>query len=483
VAERYDLVVIGAGPGGYVAAIRAAQLGLKVACVEKRATLGGVCLNIGCIPSKALLDTSELFHLAQKRFTKHGIKVGEVGIDLQAMHARKDGIVKELTDGVRFLFKKNNITTVFGNARIASPTSVVVKDSAGAESTLEAGHILIATGSVPISLPFLPFDGKTVVTSTETLNFDKVPDYLVIVGGGYIGLELGSVWKRLGSKVTVVEFLPRIVPLADLEIGTLLHKSLIKQGIEFQLETKVTGAEVKNGRALVQAETKSGEKLTFDAERVLVAVGRRAYTEGLGLDEVGVKYDPRTGKVGTDKKFRTNVPTISAIGDVIDGPMLAHKAEDEGTAFAELLAGHAGHINYDTIPSVIYTWPEMSSVGLTEEQAKERRIDYKVGRFPFVANGRAKAMDEVEGMVKILADAKTDRVIGVHIIGPRASDMIAEAVTTVEFAGSAEDVARICHAHPTLSEAFREAALDVDGRAIHSAPRMVRAMATAGAGR
>ena len=483
-AERYDLVVIGAGPGGYVAAIRAAQLGLKVACVEKRATLGGVCLNIGCIPSKALLDTSELFHLAQQRFTKHGITVGgAVGIDLRQMHARKDGIVKELTDGVRFLFKKNNIATVFGTARVASPTSVVVRDADGAETTLDAGHILIATGSVPINLPFLPFDGKTVVGSTETLSFDKVPDHLVIVGGGYIGLELGSVWKRLGSKVTVVEFLPRIVPLADLEIGALLHKSLVKQGLEFQLETKVTGAEVNNGRALVRAETKAGEKLTFDAERVLVAVGRRAYTDGLGLEALGVAVDVRTGKVGTDKKFRTTVPTISAIGDVIDGPMLAHKAEDEGTAFAELLAGHAGHINYDTIPSVIYTWPEMSSVGLTEEQAKERRIDYKVGKFPFIANGRAKAMDEVEGMVKILADAKTDRVIGVHIIGPRASDMIAEAVTTVEFAGSAEDVARICHAHPTLSEAFREAALDVDGRAIHSAPRLVRSLATAGAGR
>ncbi len=305
----------------------------------------------------------------------------------------------------------------------------------------------------------------------------------MIVGGGYIGLELGSVWKRLGSKVTVVEFLPRIVPLADLEIGTLLHKSLLKQGLEIQLETKVTGAEVKNGRALVQAETKAGEKVTYDAERVLVCVGRKAFSEGMGLDEVGVKYDARTGKVGTDKMFRTNVPTISAIGDLIDGPMLAHKAEDEGTAFAELLAGKAGHINYDTIPSVIYTWPEMSSVGITEEQAKERGIDYKVGKFPFVANGRAKAMDEVEGMVKILADAKTDRVLGVHIIGPRASDMIAEAVTTVEFAGSAEDVARICHAHPTLSEAFREAALDVDSRAIHSAPRVAKAMVAAGAGR
>ncbi len=470
-AERYDLVVIGAGPGGYVAAIRAAQLGMKVACVEKRATLGGVCLNIGCIPSKALLDTSELFHLAQKRFSKHGISVGEVGIDLPKMHARKDQVVKELTDGVKFLFRKNNITTLFGNGRIASPTSVVVKDNEGVETTVETGHILLATGSVPINLPFLPFDGKTVVSSTEALAFDKVPDHLLVVGGGYIGLELGSVWHRLGAKVTVVEFLPRITPMADVEVGALLAKSLVKQGLEFQMETKVTGAKVADGRATVTAETKDGKTLTFDCEKVLVSVGRRAYTDGLGLEAVGVKVDPRTGKVATDSHFRTNVPTISAIGDVIDGPMLAHKAEDEGSACAELLAGQAGHVNYETIPSVIYTWPEMASVGITEEQAKERKLDYKVGKFPFIANGRAKAMDEVEGIVKIIADAKTDRVLGVHIIGPRASDMIAEAVTTMEFAGSAEDIARTCHAHPTLSEAFREAALDVDSRAIHSAPR------------
>ncbi len=466
-AERYDLVVIGAGPGGYVAAIRAAQLGMKVACVEKRATLGGVCLNIGCIPSKALLDTSELFHLAQKRFGKHGIKVGEVGIDLAA-DARPQGRDRQGADRRRpFLFKKNRIATVFGTARLASPTSVAVRIPTAPRRP-----------STPATSCWPPAASRSTCRSCRSTarrrqldrgpRFDKVPDHLVIVGGGYIGLELGSVWKRLGSKVTVVEFLPRIVPLADLEIGTLLHKSLLKQGLEIQLETKVTGADVKNGRALVSAETKAGEKVTYDAERVLVCVGRKAFSEGMGLDEVGVKYDARTGKVGTDKQFRTNVPTISAIGDLIDGPMLAHKAEDEGTAFAELLAGKAGHINYDTIPSVIYTWPEMASVGITEEQAKDRGIDYKVGKFPFVANGRAKAMDESEGMVKILADAKTDRVLGVHIIGPRASDMIAEAVTTVEFAGSAEDVARICHAHPTLSEAFREAALDVDSRAIHS---------------
>ena len=351
---------------------------------------------------------------------------------------------------------------------------MVVKAEDGTETTLDAGHILLATGSVPVELPFLKFDGKVVVGSTEALAFDKVPEHMVIVGGGYIGLELGSVWRRLGAKVTVVEFLPRIVPLADVEIGAVLHKSLVKQGIEILLETKVTGAQVENGRALVTAETKDGKAITLDADRVLVAVGRKAFSEGMGLAEVGVKFDPKTGKVGTDSHFRTSVPSISAIGDLIDGPMLAHKAEDEGTAFAELLAGKAGHINYETIPSVIYTWPEMASVGITEEQAKARGIEIKVGKFPFVANGRAKAMDEVEGMVKVIADAKTDRVLGVHIIGPRASDMIAEAVTTLEFAGSAEDIARICHAHPTLSEAFREAALDVDARAIHSAPRVAK---------
>ncbi len=471
-SERYDLVVIGAGPGGYVAAIRAAQLGMKVACVEKRATFGGTCLNIGCIPSKALLDSSELYHLARHRFARHGIKVGEVGLDLAAMHARKDQVVKELTDGVRFLFRKNNIAGMTGQGRVATPTSVVVRGEDGAETTLETAHILLATGSAPIELPFLPFDGKTVVNSTEALAFDRVPDHLLVVGGGYIGLELGSVWHRLGARVTVVEFLPRIVPLADVEIGQQLHRSLVKQGLEFQMETKVTGARIADGRAQVTAETRDGQKLTYDCERVLVSVGRRAYADGLGLAEVGVAFDPKTGKVGTDSHFRTSIPTISAIGDLIDGPMLAHKAEDEGSAFAELLAGKAGHINYETIPSVIYTWPEMASVGITEEQAGDRKLDFKVGRFPFVANGRAKAMDEVEGLVKIIADARTDRVLGVHIIGPRASDMIAEAVTTLEFAGSAEDIARICHAHPTLSEAFREAALDVDARAIHSAPRL-----------
>lgn len=467
-ADRYDLIVIGAGPGGYVAAIRATQLGLKVACIEKRASLGGTCLNIGCIPSKALLDSSELFSLAQNKFAKHGIKLSGVTLDLKAMLTRKDEVVKGLTDGVKFLFKKNKIDSYFGSASLASPTSVKVKLSDGSDTTLEAGHILLATGSAPIELPFLKFDGNVVVSSTDALTFDKVPEHLVIVGGGYIGLELGSVWRRLGAKVSVVEFLPRIVPLADLEVGTLLQKSLVKQGLEFFLETKVTGAKITGNQATVTAERKDGTAIHFDCDRVLVCVGRRAYTEGLGLSEAGVAFDPKTGRVATDGHFHTNLPTVSAIGDLIDGPMLAHKAEDEGIAFAELLAGHAGHVNYDTIPSVIYTWPEMASVGITEEQAKEKGIDYRVGKFPFIANGRAKAMDETEGLVKILADAKTDRVLGVHIIGPRASDLIAEAVTTMEFAGSSEDIARICHSHPTLSEAVKEAALAVDKRAIHA---------------
>jgi dihydrolipoamide dehydrogenase len=468
VADRFDLVVIGAGPGGYVAAVRAAQLGMKVACVEKRPTLGGTCLNVGCIPSKALLDSSELYHLARERFARHGIQVGKLGLDLPAMLARKDQVVRELTDGVRFLFKKNRIEPVFGAARLASSTSVVVALNEGGERTLEAGHVLLATGSVPIELPFLKYDGQTVVSSTEALCFDRVPEHLLVVGGGYIGLELGSVWRRLGAKVTVVEFLPRITPMADTETGSALFKSLQKQGMTFHLETKVTGATVSNKRATVKAQPKDGREIAFECDRVLVSVGRRAYAEGLGLDEVGVKHDAKTGKVATDPHFRTNVPTISAIGDLIAGPMLAHKAEDEGVAFAELLAGKAGHVNYETIPSVIYTHPEMASVGITEEQAKERGAEYRVGKYPFLPNGRAKAMDEQEGFVKILADAKTDRVLGVHIIGPRASDLIAEAVAVMEFAGSAEDIARTCHAHPTLSEVVREAALAVEKRAIHA---------------
>jgi dihydrolipoamide dehydrogenase len=468
VATQFDLIVIGAGPGGYVAAIRAAQLGMKVACVEKGRTLGGTCLNVGCIPSKAMLDSSELFHLSKERFKKHGIQFDGLRLDLPAMLARKDEVVKGLTDGVRFLFRKNKVEPVFGTATVISPTSVRVALNEGGTAELQAKQILLATGSEPVALPFLPFDGRAVVDSTGALTFDRVPEHLVVIGAGYIGLELGSVWKRLGSRVTVLEFLPRITPMADVELGDLLKKSLTKQGLEIHLETKVTGATVKGDRISVQAQKKDGAEATFACDRVLVAVGRRAYTQGLGLAELGIAVDPRTGKVPVDAHFRTSVPTISAIGDVIEGPMLAHKAEDEGIACAEILAGKAGHVNYDTIPSVIYTWPEMASVGLTEEQMKEKGQQYKVGKFPFLANGRAKAMDETEGLVKILADAKTDRVLGVHILGPRASEMIAEAVAVMEFAGSAEDLARTCHAHPTLSEATREAALAVDGRAIHS---------------
>jgi dihydrolipoamide dehydrogenase len=464
---KYDLLVIGAGPGGYVAAIRAAQLGMRVACVDKRAALGGTCLNIGCIPSKALLDSSELYHLAQAKLGRHGIKVGSLNLDLAAMQARKDQVVKALTDGIRFLFRKNKIDALTGTARLTSPATVAVRSAEGAEETVEAAHILLATGSEPAALPSLPFDGRTIVGSTEALAFERVPEHLVVVGAGYIGLELGSVWKRLGAQVTVIEFLPRIVPAADVELGGMLHKLLAKQGLEFQLETKVTSARVENGRATVTAVAKDGHSLTYACDRVLVAVGRKPFTEGLGLKEAGVITDPKSGRVVVDKHFRTSVPTISAIGDLIEGPMLAHKAEDEGIACAEILAGKAGHVNYETIPSVIYTWPELASVGLTEEQARERGIPCKVGKFPFIANGRARAMDETDGVVKILAHLDTDRVVGVHILGPRASDMIAEAVAVLEFAGSAEDIARTSHGHPTLSEAVREAALAVDQRAIH----------------
>ena len=451
-----------------MAAIRAAQLGMKVACVEKGRTLGGTCLNVGCIPSKAMLDSSELFHLSKERFQKHGIRFDGLTLDLPAMLARKDEVVKGLTDGVRYLFRKNKVEPIFGTARISSPTSVQVALNEGGTTDIQAKQVLVATGSEPVALPFLPFDGRSVVDSTGALEFGKVPEHFVVIGAGYIGLELGSVWRRLGAKVTVLEFLPRITPLADVELGELLKKSLTKQGLEIHLETRVTGATVNGDSVTVQAQKKDGAEATFACDRVLVAVGRRAYTQGLGLSELGIAVDPRTGKVPVDRHFRTSVPTISAIGDVIEGPMLAHKAEDEGIACAEILAGKAGHVNYETIPSVIYTWPEMAGVGLTEEQVKQAGREYRVGKFPFLANGRAKAMDETEGLVKILADAKTDRVLGVHILGPRASEMIAEAVAVMEFAGSAEDIARTCHAHPSLSEATREAALAVEGRAIHS---------------
>ncbi len=465
-AERFDLVVIGAGPGGYVAAIRAAQLGLKVACVEKRPTLGGTCLNVGCIPSKALLDSSELYVQAIGHLDRHGIQVGSVDLDLAAMLARKDRVVKGLTDGVAFLLKKNKITSLTGAARLLAPSQVGVKGAGGQESTVEAAHILLATGSEPVSLPSLAFDGRSIVSSTEALAFDRVPTHLIVVGGGYIGLELGSVWARLGARVTVLEFLPRLLPLGDAEIAELLQKSLTKQGLTFHLETKVTGAGTQGGQVVVTATSK-GKDLTFQGDKVLVAVGRRPYTAGLGVRELGVATDERTGRVVVDEDFQTSVKGIYAIGDLIEGPMLAHKAEDDGIAFAERLAGMKTQVHYDTVPSVIYTWPEVASVGPTEEQVKASGREYRVGKFPFSANPRARCLDETEGIVKLIADAHTDRLLAAHVFGPRASELIAECVTVMEFSGSAEDIARICHAHPTLSEAVREAALAVDRRTIH----------------
>jgi dihydrolipoamide dehydrogenase len=465
--ERYDLVVIGAGPGGYVAAIRAAQLGLKVACVEKRATLGGTCLNIGCIPSKALLDSSEYYALARSRFSVHGIQVGDVRLDLAAMMARKDKVVHALTQGVEFLFKKNKIAWVYGAGRLAGADTVVVKSAQDAAQTLEGEAILLATGSEPLGLPALPFDGSTIVSSTEALAFEKVPEHLIVVGAGYVGLELGSVWSRLGAKVTVIEFLPHILPVTDREIAGLLQKALVKQGLSFHLSTRVTGASVQGGQIIVNAQNE-GKEVLFKGDKVLVSVGRRPLTANLGLAEAGVAIEEKTGRVRVDENFETNVPGVYAIGDLIAGPMLAHKAEDEGIALAERLAGKRTEVNYNAIPSIIYTWPEVAGVGLTEEQARENGRELHIGRFPFLANARAKCLDETEGIVKIIADAKTDRLLGVHIIGPRASELIAEAVSVLEFGGSAEDIARTCHAHPTLSEAVREAALAVDGRAIHT---------------
>jgi dihydrolipoamide dehydrogenase len=465
-AERYDVIVIGAGPGGYVCAIRAAQLGMKVACIDKRSSLGGTCLNIGCIPSKALLDSSEHYAFTRGRLSRHGVQVADVKLDLAAMMSRKDRVVKGLTDGVAFLFKKNKITPVQGSARLGARGQVHVKGPKE-ETVLEAKHIILATGSEPAPLPSLAFDGVHVVSSTEALAFDKVPEHLIVVGGGYIGLELGSVWSRLGSKVTVLEFLPKILALNDRETADALQKMLTKQGLTFHLDTKVTAAAVQGGQVIVNAVS-SGKEVTFPGDRVLVAVGRRPFTGGLGLKEAGVKMDERSGRVLVNDEFRTNVEGVYAIGDLIAGPMLAHKAEEEGIALAERLAGQKTHVNYETIPSVIYTHPELAAVGLTEEQVKEAGREYRVGRFPFAANGRARCLDEIEGFVKMIADAKTDRLLGVHILGPRASDLIPEAVSVMEFGGSSEDIARTCHAHPTLSEAVREAALAVDGRAIHA---------------
>ncbi|MDE8345825.1 MAG: dihydrolipoyl dehydrogenase [Acidocella sp.] len=461
-ADTFDIIVIGSGPGGYVCAIRAAQLGLRVACVEKRETLGGTCLNIGCIPSKALLQSSEVFHQAAHGLQDHGINVHEVKLDLARMQARKAEVVGANTKGVEFLFKKNKITWLKGAARFTGPHEI---DVAG--QTYTAPHIVIATGSGSVPLKGVTVDETQIVTSTGALELDKVPGHLVVIGGGVIGLELGSVWRRLGAEVTIIEYLDRITPGLDTEIALAFQKILAKQGIKFKLGHKVTGAITDKAEVTLTVEpAKGGAAETITADIVLLAIGRYAYTEGLVLDAAGVAVDEHK-RVVTDAHFATNIPGIYAIGDVIAGPMLAHKAEDEGVALAERIAGQAGHVNYDAIPSVVYTWPEVAAVGKTEDELKEAGIAYTVGKFPFMANGRARAMGDTDGFVKILSDKTTDRLLGAHILGPDAGTLIAELTTAMEFGASAEDVARICHAHPTLSEAVKEAALAAGGRALH----------------
>jgi dihydrolipoamide dehydrogenase len=461
--SAYDLVVIGAGPGGYTGAIRAAQLGLKVAIVEKNKTLGGTCLNVGCIPSKALLESSEHFAAAHHEFKEHGIDLSGVKLNLEQMLARKDKIVKDLTGGIAFLMKKNKIDVIGGGGKVLSPTQVEVAGPEGRQ-VLEAKNILLATGSVVNTLPNLEFDGKVIISSTEALNLPKVPEHLIVVGGGVIGLELGSVWMRLGAKVTVLEFMDRICPTMDTQATRRLQMILAKQGMEFLFQVKVKDAKVgKTGAQVTYENLKDGSTKTLTGDVVLVATGRKPYSDGLGLEELGIERDKR-GSVQVNDHFQTKYPNIFAIGDLIPGPMLAHKAEEEGVAVAEILGGQAGHVNYETVPSVVYTWPELAAVGATEEQLKENGTPYKSGSFPFTANGRAKAIGMTEGFVKVLAHAETDRILGVHVLGPRASDMIAEAVVAMEFGGSAEDLARSFHAHPTLSEAMREAALAVDKR-------------------
>jgi dihydrolipoamide dehydrogenase len=468
--DHFDLVVIGSGPAGYTGAIRASQLGMKVACIEKDKTYGGTCLNVGCIPSKALLDSSEQFHHAKTKFPKHGILVGEVQLDLPQMMKRKEGVVRQLVNGVAGLFKKNKIEGIQGTARLLKPSGSqhqieIEKD--GIKRGITASKVLLATGSVPTQLPFLPFDGKNILSSTDALSLPEVPKHLVVIGGGVIGLELGSVWKRLGARVTVVEFLDRICSVVDKQIGSELQKSLSKQGIEFKLSTQCTGATPSGDGLIVHLEEiATGTKIDLECDKVLVSTGRKPYSEGLGLESVGLKTE-KNGTLAVDAHYQTAVSGIYAVGDLIAGPMLAHKAEEEAIATVELMSGQAGHVNYNAIPNVIYTWPELASVGQTEEELKAKGIEYKVGTFPFLANGRAKAMEESEGLVKILAEKSTDRVLGVHIVGPWASDLIAEGATILEFGGSAEDIARTCHAHPTLSEVVKEAALAVNKRQIN----------------
>ena len=462
--KTFDILVIGAGPGGYVAAIKAAQLGFSTALVEKEEHLGGTCLNVGCIPSKALLHSTEQYHFLQHDADKHGIKVEKASCDIAKLMERKSGVVDQLRNGVKQLVKARKIETFYGLASFQKDKSVLVKGKS--EETISAKHTIIATGSTTVELPFLKFDGKTVVSSDQAIAFDKVPANLVVVGGGAIGLELGSVWARLGSKVTVVELLPKIATGFDDDIAKLSERIFKKQGLNFELGAKVTGVKTKSRKTYLTAE-KDGKEIEILADKILVSVGRKPYTEGLGLDALSLALDER-GRIPVDQNFQTKVAGVYAIGDVIAGPMLAHKAEEEGVAVVEKIAGHAGHVNYDVIPNVIYTEPEISGVGQTEAQLKEKGIAYKVGKFPLAANGRAIATDATDGIVKVIADKETDKILGIQILAKGSSEMIAAAVTHMEYGGSAEDIARTVHAHPTISESIKEAAMAVDKMSIHS---------------
>ncbi len=464
--DKFQAVVIGGGPGGYVCAIRLAQLGLKTACIESRGSLGGTCLNVGCIPSKSLLNLSEEFHNAQSLSNK-GIEIGEVKLNLSKMMKNKDKAVMILTKGVEFLLKKNKVTYFKGTGSFKSKNDIVIKNNDNKETIIQTENTIIATGSIPVSLPGIEIDEKVIVSSTGALKLEQVPKKMVVVGGGYIGLEMGSVWSRLGSEVHVVEFLDHITPGMDKEISSEFMKILKKQGINFHMQHKVEKIKKSNNNAIVSTLNENGTKKDFECDVVLISVGRKPNTEGLNLQKIGVELDEKQ-RVKTDKNFKTNQNNIYAIGDVISGPMLAHKAEDEGIAVAENIAGQSGHVNYDTIPGVIYTSPEVASIGKTEEQLKDLKINYKIGKFSFMANSRAKAIDDTEGFVKILADEKTDKVLGAHLIGPHAGELIAEIGIAMEFGASSEDIARTCHAHPTFSEAVKEAALSVEKRAIHS---------------
>ena len=465
-SEKFQAVIIGGGPGGYVCAIRLAQLGIKTACIESRETLGGTCLNVGCIPSKSLLNLSENYFRA-KNFSNLGIEIEKIKLNLKKMMQNKDQAVNTLTKGIEFLFKKNKITHYKGIASFKSLNQISIVDNKNKKTVIETEKTIISTGSEAVSLPGIKFDEKVIISSTGALKLDKVPKKMVVVGGGYIGLEMGSVWSRLGSEVQVIEFLDHITPGMDKEISSEFMKILKNQGIKFNMQNKVEAIKQTNLGATVSTLDKDGKENSFDCDVVLISVGRKPNTEGLNLESVGVEVDEKK-RIKTDKKFNTNVENIYAIGDVIKGPMLAHKAEDEGIAVAENIAGQSGHVNYDTIPGVIYTTPEVATVGKTEEQLKELNIKYKIGKFSFMANSRAKAIDDTEGFVKILADETTDKVLGAHIIGPHAGELIGEIGIAMEFGASSEDIARTCHAHPTFSEAVKEAALSVEKRAIHS---------------